>query len=117
MPERAHVTSVDALESFRSTLIVFASKARPTVEEVSAEVLRTRMWLENDQRLHWEGQMRRRSKALEEAQAALFSARMSNLPNATLVEQMAVNKAKKLVQEAEAKLAALKKWRREFDSV
>ena len=45
MPERAHVTSVDALELFRSQLIVYLSKARPALDEVSAEVVRTRVWL------------------------------------------------------------------------
>ncbi len=42
MPERAHVTSVDALESFRANLIIYLSKARPTLEEVSADVQRMR---------------------------------------------------------------------------
>src|SRR5260221_13356732 len=82
MPERAHVTSVEVLEAFRASLILYLSKARPTVEEVSAEVLRTRLWLENDQRVLWEGQVRRRTKALEQAQQALSSARMSNLREA-----------------------------------
>ena len=82
MPERAHVTSLEALESFRANLILYVSKARPALEEVSAEVLRTKLWLENDQRVHWEGQFRRRAKALEQAQQALSSARMSSLHNA-----------------------------------
>ena len=44
MPEqRAHVDSVDALEAFRTTLLVYVSKARPTVEDVSADVLRTKL--------------------------------------------------------------------------
>ena len=64
MPERAHVTSVDALESFRASLIVYLSKARPTLEEVSADVQRTRGWLEDEQRTHWENELRRRSRAL-----------------------------------------------------
>ena len=68
MPDRAHVTSVDALEAFRSNLIVYLSKARPTLEEVSAEVQRMRSWLEDEQRTYWENELRRRSRALEEAQ-------------------------------------------------
>src|SRR5438046_9744601 len=74
MPQRAQVTSVEALEAFRASLIVYLSKARPTLEEVSADVLRTRLWLENEQRTHWENQVRRRHKELEQAQKALFSA-------------------------------------------
>src|SRR2546421_3809545 len=117
MPEqRAHVTSVEALESFRTSLLLYVSKARPTVEEVSADVLRTKLWLENEQRMHWESQVRRRAQALEQAEQALSSARMSNLREATNTEHMAVRKAKHALEEAETKLKVLKYWTREFDS-
>lgn len=115
MPTRAHVTSVEALEVFRAALIIYLSKARPTLEEVSAEVTRTRLWLENDQRLLWEGQLRRRTKVLEQAQQALFGAKMSNLREPSVEEQMAVRKARNAVEEAEAKLKRIKMWSREFD--
>src|SRR5258708_15920818 len=108
MAERAHVTSVDALESFRSSLVLYRSKARPTLEEVSAEVTRTRLWLENDQRRHWENEARRRSKALQEARQALFSATLTKLREATAAEIMAVNRSKRSMDEAEAKLALTK---------
>src|SRR5947209_8919775 len=114
MPERAHVTSVDVIESFRASLVVYITKARPTVEEVSADVLRTKLWLENDQRMHWEAQVHRRTKVLEQAQQALSSARMSNLREASTAEQMMVHKAKRALDEAEAKLKVLKHWNREF---
>src|ERR1051326_5682638 len=48
MPERAQVTSVEAIEAFRASLILFLSKARPTLEEVSGDVLRTKLWLQHD---------------------------------------------------------------------
>jgi hypothetical protein len=116
MPERAHVTSVEALDTFRASLIIYVSKARPTLEEVSADVTRTRVWLENDARTHWESQVRRRAKALEEAKQALFSSRISDLREVTTSEQMAVHKAKRAFDEAEAKLKILKQWTREYDS-
>ena len=116
MPERAHVTSVDALGSFRSNLIVYLSKARPTLEEVSADVQRTRSWLEDEQRAHWENELRRRSRALQEAQQALFSAKLSNLREASAAEQMAVQRTKRARDEAEAKLRVLKQWNRVFDN-
>src|SRR5512135_345004 len=115
MAERAKITSVDALEAFRSTLIIYVSKARPTLEEVTADVLRLRLWLENEQRTHWEAELRRRGKELEQAQSALFSARLGNLRQETAAEQMAVHRAKRLVEEAETKLRLIKQWTREFD--
>jgi len=116
MPDRAHVTSVDALESFRSSLIVYLSKARPTLEEVSADVQRTRGWLESEQRTYWENEFRRRSRALDEAQAALFSSRISKLRDVSAAEQMAVQRAKRALDEADAKLRAVKQWNRVFDN-
>jgi hypothetical protein len=116
MPERAHVTSVDALEAFRSNLIVYLSKARPTLEEVSAAVQRMRNWLEGEQRAHWENEFRRRSRALEQAQQALFSAKLSNLREASALEVMTVRRAKQARDEAEAKLRVLKQWDRVFDN-
>jgi hypothetical protein len=115
MADRANVSSVDALEEFRSALIVYVSKARPTLEEVSSEIQRVRSWLQNDQRVYWEGQMRKRLQVLDTAKAALSSARMALLKKDTTLEQMAVHKATRAVQEAEAKLKVLKQWNREFD--
>jgi hypothetical protein len=115
MPERAHVTSVDALESFRSSLIVYVSKARPALDEVAGEVTRTRAWLEDEQRTHWENELRIRSRALQEAQAALFSARLSSFREASSVEQLMVHRAKRAYDEAEEKLRVIKKWSRDYD--
>ena len=46
MQQQAKVTSVDALENFRASLILFLSKAKPALEEVMHEVVRTRLWIE-----------------------------------------------------------------------
>ncbi|HZR20171.1 MAG TPA: hypothetical protein VFE51_23010 [Verrucomicrobiae bacterium] len=115
MPQKAHVTSLEALEAFRSNLIVYLSQARPALDEISSEVLRTRSWLEGEQRVHWENQMRRRLKDLEQAQQALFSARLGILRKETAAEQMAMHRAKAAVVEADEKLRIIKKWDREFD--
>lgn len=116
MAEKAHVTSIEALELFRLNLILYVSKARPALEEVSADLLRTRLWLQNDQRMHWETQFRRREKELQQAQQALSSARMSSFRQDKSTEQNAVRKAKRALEEAEAKLRILKHWNREFDN-
>jgi chromosome segregation ATPase len=112
----AHVSSVEALEDFRTNLIIYVSKARPTLEEVSAEVTRLKQWLENDQRIFWESQVRRRAKELEEAQQALFSSKISNLRKESAAEQNAYHRARRTLDEAEAKVRKVKTWGREFDS-
>jgi hypothetical protein len=116
MSGQARVTSVEALDSFRSSLIVYLSQAKPALDEVAADVMRMRVWLENEQRSSWEGQLRRRLKDLEEAQQALFSARIGALRQDTAIPQLQVQKAKRSVEEAESKLRMIKKWSRDFDN-
>lgn len=116
MPERAHVTSVEALEFFRSSLLVYVSKARPTLDEVSGEVVRMRSWLEDEQRLYWENEMRRRRRDFDEAQQALFSSKLSTFRETSAAEQMAVHRTKRALEAAEAKLKAVKQWDRVFDN-
>lgn len=115
MAQQAQVTSVEAIESFRSTLVVYLSQARPALEEVGAEVVRTRAWLEYDQRTRWESELRRRTRELQEAQQALFSSKLGPLRRETSSEQMLVQRAKRSVAEAQEKLRLLKKWTRDFD--
>ena len=116
MSDRAHVTSVEAIEAFRANLLVYATKARPVLEEACDEVSRTRQWLETDRRLHWENQVRRRLKDLEQAQQALFSAGMANLREPTSAEKAAVQRARHALEDAEARLKLVKRWNIEFDN-
>lgn len=111
----ARITSLEVLETFRSALIVFLTIARRSADEVSDEVRRTRIWLQNDQRMHWESQIRKRQKLLDAAVQELFSARLSGAHISTAVKEQAVRKAKRAVAEAEEKLRAVKKWNRDFD--
>lgn len=115
MAEQARVTSLEALESFRSNLVVYLSQVRPVLEEVSASVVRTRIWLENDQRVFWENHLRKRSKELQEAQQALFSARLGTLKQQTSAEYLMVQRAKRQLEEVETKLNVLKRWHRDYD--
>jgi hypothetical protein len=116
MVDRAQVTSVEALEAFRSALIVYLSKTRPALEEMSNEVMRARQWLQNDQRRHWDNEMKMRTKKLERARAELFSVSMSKLQEVSSVQQLLVHRAEAAFDEAEKKLAVLKKWDRELEN-
>lgn len=113
---RAHVTSIDSLERFRASLLVFIDRAKLVIDEVNTETNRTRLWLQGDQRLYWTRELKRRNQDLDEAQAQLLSARISALGEATQAHQKAVQRAKLAVREAEEKLRALKQWHRHFDS-
>ena len=116
MADRAQVTSFEAVNSFRADLIVFLSRARAVLEEASDDVLRTRLWVQNDQRRLWEGETRVRGRKLEEARAELFNARLSQFQESTALQLMAVQRAERAAREAEAKLALLKKWGRDLEN-
>jgi len=112
----ANVNSIEALDAFRAELILYMSKATPALEEISAEILRMRLWLENDQTLFWQSQVRKRTLALEMAKSDLFSAQMSNLKTASSAEVAAVRRAEKALEEAQNKLTTVKRWIRNFSS-
>lgn len=116
MATQVRVTSIDALERFRASLIVFLAKARRSMDEVSDEVRRTRVWLQSDQRTHWETQLRRRRKVQEQAEQELFSAKLSGLRETTAAQQAAVHRARKAVAEAEDKLRMVKSWNSRYDA-
>jgi len=116
MPGQARVTSIDALETFRAELIIFMNKAQSRVEEVVDEVRRTRGWLEGEQRMHWEREIRRRRALLSQAEAELMSAKLSSLRENIAVQQMAVRRAHTALVAAEEKLRVVKQWIRNFDS-
>ena len=116
MTERAQVRSVEAIDAFRSHLIVYLAKVRPLLEEVGSDLRRTQVWLETDARAQTEREIRRRARILEEAQQALLSARISSFRDATVVEQTAVHTARRALTEVEDRLRRIKTWAREFGS-
>jgi hypothetical protein len=116
MPERAKVSSIEAIESFRANLIVYLEKARAALDDVSDEVSRTRAWLSDERRGYWENELRIRNRKLEEKQAALFTSRMATLKNVTQTELTAMTKAKRERDEALARIELIKKWTKQYDS-
>jgi predicted ATPase len=112
---RANVISIDALERFRSSLLVFIERATLVIDEVNDESNRTRMWLQSDQRLYWNAEIRRRGQKLDEAQAQLLAARLSALGEATHAHHQAVRNAHEAVKAAEGKLRATIEWNRQYD--
>ena len=115
MATQARVTSIDVLESFRACLITYLTRSRLAVDDIADEVRRTRVWLQTDRRMHWEHEIRRRLKLLDQAQQELMTSRLTGHQEALLVRQAAVHKAKRAVTEAEEKLRKTKQWVRDYD--
>lgn len=116
MATHAHVTSLEAVQAFRAQLIVYLSRARRSIDEVQEELHRTRLWVEHDRRSHWTEVLRKREKQLDQAEQELLTARMKDNPGVLAVRQTTVRKARRAVEEAQQKLAAIKKVSRDFDN-
>ncbi|MDF1753464.1 MAG: hypothetical protein P1U89_11865 [Verrucomicrobiales bacterium] len=116
MADRAHLTDVEALERFRTSLMLFMEKASGSLNEVSEEVKRTRFWLQSEQRLTLEREMKRKQKELEQFEAEYFSARLSQLTQKKTGIQMIIRKKKRELRELEDKMRAVQSWLRHFDS-
>src|SRR4051812_11353008 len=117
MSEQARVSSIDALESFRASLIVFLTRAHQCIDQVGDEIRRTRVWVQHDQREFWDREIRRRQRVLAQAEQELLTARLSNLRDNIKFQQEAVRKARAAVHEAEEKIRNLKIWARDFPHV
>jgi hypothetical protein len=117
MIQQAKVASIEALEEFRSSLIVYLSKARPALEDMSDDVRQTRIWLEEERRSYWENAVRLRTRDLNQAQQELFSSRISSLKEPTSTQQRAVTHAKHALTEAEDKLRLVRKWCRDYENL
>ena len=115
MADKAKVTSIDALESFRATLVRYLERARRSLDEAAGETRRTRSWLDGDRRLHWDFQVRQRQRLLDQAEQELYSAMLSDDKQVHVFRKMAVLKARRRLEEAEEKLKAVKQWQRRFD--
>ena len=117
MATQAKVTSTEALESFRASLVIFLAKARRSLDDSTEEVRRMRQWLQHDQRVHWEGEFRRKAKRLEQARQELMSVRLAaHQQSALMARQMAVVKAQRELGEVEEKLRKLKSWNQNYDT-
>ncbi len=115
MPDRAKVTSLEAIEDFRAKLVVYRDKARRVLDEVDHDVTRNRVWLENERPNYWQNQIRLRTRALEQCQQELFSAQLSGLRDSSHAQQAAVQKARHSIRDAEDKLKVTGQWARQFD--
>ncbi len=114
MPEQVRITSVEAIEAFRTDLVVYLDKARNVVDEVSEEITRTRAWLQDDRGRYWAQQVKRRTLDLEARQQELFSAQLANTKRNIQGELVAVRRAKQALEEAEAKVKVIKQWLRDY---
>jgi archaellum component FlaC len=114
--DKANVASIEALDRFRSNLVVYLERVNSILDEVSEEVKRTRIWLQTEQKLKLTQEMKRRNRELEMLEAEMFSARLSSLKTAKTGAQMQINKKRREIRSLEETMKAVAGWARNFDS-
>jgi hypothetical protein len=112
----AHVTNLEALERFRSSLVLFVERAHFVLDEISEEVKRTRIWLQTEQRMRLAHETKRCERDLEMLEQELFTARLSDLAQKKTGVQMQVNHKRRELRDLETTLRKLTAWSRNFDS-
>lgn len=117
MAQQAKVTSIEALDYFRAALVVFLTKSKRSVADVGDEVRRTRMWIQHEKMVHWENEIRKRSRAFDQAEQEYMSARLQkNNETALMVRRQQVTKCKRVLEEAQEKMRRTKQWAQNFDN-
>lgn len=115
MSNQARITSIDALEAFRSELIRYIDHARVALEDMSGDARRTRSWLDIDRTQHWTAQIRKLTKQLHQAEEELYSANLTSPHASNALQKMAVERARRKLADAEEKFRAVKHWRQIYD--
>ena len=116
MSDQVRITSIDALESFRADLIQYVEKARVALEDAEGEVRRTRSWLDMDRTGYWAGQCKQWTKICEQTEAELYNVTLTRPKESHAFQKMAVMKARRKLEEAEAKLRVVQHWRQIFEN-
>lgn len=112
MAEGAHVTSLDALRTFRGHYADFGDRARRALDAAEADVQRTVSWLQSTQMPHWRAQVTRRRQQVAIAKSELFRAELGSRderPSAVL-ERKNLARAEAALKEAETKIARIRHW-------
>ena len=111
MSQSARVRSIDALKALHAALTRFGPEAREALGAAEIEIRRVFDYL--DQQLqHWQRQVEKRRENVNRARSDLAHARaLRQGERSGYVEQeIALRKAQTLLQEAEDKVVAVKRW-------
>ena len=116
MADQAQIRSIDDLARFRAQLLNFLSAARVAVEESATDVARQQSWLDLDRHRHWEAELWRRQRKLDEVRQRLFQESIATQRGPASSLQMQVHRAEGAVEEARMKLGRIKAWSRNFEN-
>jgi hypothetical protein len=118
MSSQAAVHSIDELKNLRVALALYGEDTLATLGAVEAEVRRTLRWLQEERPVYWQEQIKRRREQVALAKSEVFRRNLQKRPDYTppMSEQKeALRKAEASLQDAEKRLAMVRKWQPVFN--
>lgn len=112
MSQSAQVQSIDAIKAFREALCTFGVDAQAALCSADAEIRRVVDWL-HAQLEAWQRAVRERQEEVTRAKQALIQRRWGHTEGkgpGTTEQEVALRKAQHRLQEAEAKVQAVRRW-------
>jgi hypothetical protein len=112
MGPSARVTSIEALREFRASLCRFGHDARDAISAIELEIRRILDALETKLK-YWQKEVGIRQEEVARAKADLIQRQYGHRPGSgpgTTEQEIALNKAVRRLQEAEAKVEKTRQW-------
>lgn len=117
MSHSANLTSTDALASLQAALRLFDDKVSDAIVQLNLAARRPLEWIEHDRSQYWPREVRKAVDAVSEARLTLARAQATIDPNdhrSCYEERKQLEKAKRRLELAEGKVAAVRRWKVEL---
>ncbi|HEX8204346.1 MAG TPA: hypothetical protein VF590_27960, partial [Isosphaeraceae bacterium] len=113
MAESARVHSIEVITDFRAALAEFGDEVQQALGAVDMEIRRAVEWLQHDQLMHWQREIRRRNQEIAQARSDLHRKNLSRatgyIPDVS-EQKEALRVAQHRMREAELKVERVRKW-------
>lgn len=109
----AHIRSPEVLRRLRGHVVRFTSSAEAIVADMRTDISKMLDWLQGEQLSHWKSQLIKREEAYKKAKLDYLRIRedTKRLSKVSTVDaRVLMNRAQQKKEEAERKIALLKKW-------
>ena len=113
MSSQVSVRSIESLKDLRVALALYGEDTLGALGAVEAEVRRSMRWLQEERPVYWAEQIKRRREQVSAARAEVFKKNLQKRAdyNPPMSEQKEnLRKAEVSLQDAEKRLAAVRKW-------
>ena len=110
----ANVQSIEAVANFKRALFKFAEAANVALTDAEAEMIGVHRWLEHEQRVYWQNNVRKAGELVSRCEEALRHKRIfkdsSGRTPSAVDEEKALAKAKRMKEHAEERLENVKRY-------